>query len=425
MTRSPQRISHHLRSLAVLALILIAALLPPTRAAAAVDSGSFGAISSREFQRLYAPVISAKNRVRAVDFLKGGTASDAIDLALASRKNPQAHLVLVLDSRDWLIDRAILLPANTELVIDGCKLKLADGVFDNLIRTAGLEPDPQNPHGLCLSVEPVKNIKITGLNGAILEGADNPFTAPNPKTGVNEKWIGDYFGWRTVSILFSAVERYEISGLTIQKTHCWAISQDAGCKYGYLHDLIFHTNVKNGDGIDFRNGSAYCLVENISGTTSDDTIACTALDSSVLSVNSRYIWPMQPMGYPEKGAANADIHDIAIRNITTTGQHHGVICLSTSPRVYNLTIEHVIEATPSTREACVKIYTGYGNGYQKGNLRNINVRHVVSRGAKYAVMVKADVRDVSFNDIKQLKKEGAVNSFTGNSDNLSLTNSEP
>ena len=50
------------------------------------------------------------------------------------------------------------------------------------------------------------------------------------------------------------------------------------------------------------------------------------------------------------------------------------------------------ETAPSSREACVSIYTGYGRGYQPGNLHDIVVRDVSSLGAQYAVMVKADVQ---------------------------------
>ncbi|MDD4869814.1 MAG: hypothetical protein PHR77_04580 [Kiritimatiellae bacterium] len=390
-----------------------------------VECGILAKISKEEFAGLYIPKNTSVNRIRAADFLKGRTHSGAIEAAIASSKLSGTFTVIVLDSQDWIIDRAILLPSNTELVISGCKLKLADGVFDNIIRVAGIKPNPQDPNGSCLSLEPVENIKITGLNGAIIEGADNPYTAANPKTGVVEKWVGDFFGWRTVGILISMTQHYEISGFTMQKTHCWAISQDWGCKYGYLHDIVFDTHVKNGDGIDFRNGCSYCLVENISGTTSDDTVACTALSSSVASVNSKYIWPMQSMGYACKDAgADADIHDIVIRNIRTSGKCHGVICLATSPTVYNIAIEDVCEETTSAREACVKIYTGYGTGYKKGNLRNIVVNNVVSRGAKYAVMVKAGVKDVWFNNIRQLKNDAPVYCFSGESENLRITNSE-
>jgi len=343
--------------------------------------------------------------IRAIDFLQGRTHTEAIEAAFASAGTAESVAAIVMDTQDWLIDRAILLPSNRTLVIDGCQLKLADGVFDNIVRVAGIQPNPKNWNGECSAVEPAVNIRIMGRNGAVIEGADLPYTAANPKTGVVEPWVGDFFGWRTIGILLSGVRGYEISGFTLQKTHCWAISQDQ-CAYGYLHDIIFQTDVKNGDGINFRNGCSFCVVENLSGTTSDDTVACTALDGTYETSNSNYIYPMQPMGMAHAATSGPDIHDIIIRNIHTVGQHHGVICLATSPSVYNITIENVIEETASSREACVKIYTGYGSGYKKGNLRNIAVTNVVSRGALSAVMVKADVEDWRLSSITQLNPQG-------------------
>ncbi|OGV74199.1 MAG: hypothetical protein A3K19_08840 [Lentisphaerae bacterium RIFOXYB12_FULL_65_16] len=384
-----------------------------------VDGGELARLSSAEFAARHLPKRVPDCCVRAADFLPGRTPSEAIEAAIAAARVSGSPATLVLDTQDWLIDRAVRLPSNTELVIDGCTLKLADGVHDNIIRSAGIETDPANPNGVCLTVKPTGNIRITGRNNAVLEGADNPYSAANPKTGVVEKWLGDFFGWRTVGIQLSGVTRYEISGFTMRKTHCWAISQEQ-CSYGYLHDIVFDTNVKNGDGIDFRNGCSFCRVENISGTTSDDTVACTALNSTYITAASKYVYPMQPMGTTFEGAA-ADIHDIVIRNIRTGGQHHGVICLATSPKVYNITIENVVEDAASSREACVKIYTGYGTGYTKGNLRNITVSNVLSRGSRYAVMVKADVKDVRFSNIKQTRPDGAAHLFEGESENLGIT----
>ncbi len=133
---------------------------------------------------------------------------------------------------------------------------------------------------------------------------------------------------------------------------------------------------------------------------------------------------MQAMGKDYRSGADADIHDIVIKNINTTGRHHGVICLATSPKVCNIMVENVREEIPSSREACVKIYTGYGTGYEKGNLRNIVVNNVVSLGAKYAVMVKAGVRNVLFKNIRQMRKDGTVYSFAGESENLRIESSD-
>lgn len=384
-----------------------------------VDCGPLATMTGKGFASKYLPKRVEAATVRASDFLKGRTHSEAIEAALASiNRSKQTPLIVVLDQQDWIIDRAVLLPSNTELVIDACKLKLADGVFDNFIRVAGIQPKATDPYGFC-KVEPTENIRITGRNKAIIEGADKPYEGKNPKTGKVTKWVGDFYGWRTIGILLSHTKGYEISGFTMRKTHCWAISQGQ-CTHGYIHDIVFQTNVKNGDGVNFRNGCAFCMVENISGSTSDDTVACTALNGTYFTHRSRYVYPLQPEGLDFKGDAS-DIHDIAIRNIFTGGNHHGVICLATSPRVYNIAIKNIEEKGRSQREAVVKIYTGYGSGYKKGNLSNICVSDVVSTGARYAVMVKADVKDVAVRNIKQLRKNAATHVFKGDSENLTIS----
>lgn len=380
-------------------------------------AGEFATMAASEFARRHLPD-PASGHMRAADFLTGRSPSEAIQAALAAAREAPIRTAVVLDAQDWLVDRAVLLASDVELLIDGCTLKLADGVFDNIIRSAGIKPDSVDPHGSCQCVEPMRNIRIRGRNGAVIEGAEHPYTAANPKTGVVEPWVGDFFGWRTVGILLAGTHSYEISGFTMRKTHCWAISQEH-CTHGYLHDISFDTCVKNGDGIDFRNGCSFCLVDHLTGTTSDDTVACTALGAQRFTPESKYVHPMQCSGLIF-GIDNADVHDIAIRNIFTGGRHHAVICLATSPSVYNISIENVVEASPSCRESCVKIYTGYGSGYRKGNLRNIAVRNVTAHGAHSAVVVKAAVTDVCLTGIRQLISEGTTHHFEGDSTNLTI-----
>lgn len=383
-----------------------------------VDGGELSGLFAADFVARYLPARAKGQTVRCIDFADGRSHSEAIEAALAARRDTKTPLTVVLDSQNWVIDRAILLPSHTELVIDGCTLKLANGVFDNTIRVAGIRPDASAPNGFC-KVHPTIDIRITGRNRAVIEGADKPYAAKNPKTGSIAEWVGDFYGWRTIGILLSHTKGYELSGFTMRKTQCWAISQGQ-CSNGYLHDIVFDTRVKNGDGIDLRNGCSFILIENISGSTSDDTIAMTALNGDYFTPESNYVYPMQPEGLDfEDNAAN--IHDIAVKNISTGGRHHGVICLATSPRVYNISIENIVEEAPSRREAVVKIYTGYGSGYRQGNLHNIHVSKVVSRGARYAVMVKAGVKDVAFSDIRQFKQGASARLFEGLSENLTFT----
>ena len=383
----------------------------------AAGLGPLAAMCREQFIAEHGPRLPSPRQIKAADYLTGRSPSGAIAAALAARASDDEAISVVLEGRDWVVTEAVVLPSNTELVIDGCRLKFADGVFDNIVRLAQLRPDPANPNGPCIDCKPVHDIRLVGRNGAAIEGAEHPFVGVNPKTGVKEPWLGDFFGWRTLAVLVSSASRYEIAGLMIRKTYCWAISQEQS-REAYLHDLRFETEVKNGDGIDFLNGCSLGWVENISGHTSDDTVACSALDNTLLLMNPRYIWPMQAMGYPAPGSPGMDTHDILVRNVTTTGKHHGIICLATSPSVYNITIDGFREASASEREAVVKIYTGYGNSYKLGNLRNIAVTDVVSRGAKFAVMVKTGVRDVSFANVRQLRAGADIKSFTGQSERL-------
>lgn len=363
-------------------------------------SAAWAQMNPERFRAEHLPLFLPQIRIRVADLLVGRSHTEAIEMAVALTRDTPGDVQIVLDGQDWLIERAIRLHSGTELIVDGCRLKMVDGICDNLIRSAGVEPDPACPFGLCLAVHPTKRVRITGVNGATVEGADHPYTAANPKTGLVEPWLGDFFGWRTICILLSNTHGYEVSGLTMRKTHCWAISQDR-CSFGSLHDLHFETAVKNGDGIDFRNGCSYAVVERLTGTTSDDTVACTALAAGFGDdPQSRYVFPMQPLGY---GGAEPDIHDIVIRDIRTGGSHHAVICLTTTPSVHDITIERVHEEAPSDREACVKIYTGYGHGYVSGNLRRIIVRDVIARGASCAVMIRAQVDELQIDGIPEVR----------------------
>ncbi|MVZ66491.1 hypothetical protein GQF61_11530 [Sphingobacterium sp. DK4209] len=279
-------------------------------------------------------------------------------------------------TRDVLIDQAIIMYSDVELHFSG-KIKMKDGVFDNMIRIGGVIVDAKNPNGVCADLKETRNIKILGIGEqASLEGSDIAFLGLNPKTGKQESFIGDFYGWRTITILLSNVKGFEIGNFAISKTKCWAISHEWGCQDGYLHDLKFSTaGIKNGDGINLRNGCKDILIENIEGQTGDDTIACTALNASVMEGKrgENYVWPMQTMGYEYKGKAEAGIENIRINNIAATSDHNNVRLLTTSPNIHNISITNV---KGNANINVVLIHTGYGNGFNLGNFKNIKIEGV-------------------------------------------------
>lgn len=224
--------------------------------------------------------------------------------------------------------------------------------------------------------------------------------------------VGDFWGWRTYMISLSLCDGFEIAGITVEKTRGWAMSFDMCCG-GYTHDLTIKSSVKNGDGIDFRSGCHDCVVENIVGDTSDDTVACTALFtiSKEPSVLSRYLYSSEPTRcIAERDAIGRDISNITIRNIKTGGMYHGIICLAANGcRVHNISIENVEEIDTvlpkEVREAIIKIYTGYGTGYTKGDISDINVKNVSGIYAKSTILSNADVKRVTLGNITHTDPE--------------------
>jgi len=162
----------------------------------------------------------------------------------------------------WLLDSAILLPSDTFVELDNCRIKLSDRCRDNFFRSANC--------GLGITdIRPLQNIHIRGIGRAVLEGADRPrATGDSGKTlgarsygtdaGVaGESQTGD---WRNIGILLAFVEHFSIQNLAIVDSHAWAISLER-CAHGTLRDLDFASSefkhidgtrqtILNQDGID-------------------------------------------------------------------------------------------------------------------------------------------------------------------------------
>lgn len=341
------------------------------------------------------------------DYLKDGISdSEAIKRCFAEADAKERRTV-IFDGKDWNVDESVVLKSDTHVIIDGCTVKQNDEVFDNFFRGANIEVDPENPYGYAIGVTEIKNIKIEGRRGAKLIGTDKPRVGYHPGKDEYQQMTGDFWGWRTMMIYFAFGENIEVSGLELSKTMCWAVDFE-WCSKVHVHDLAIYSYVKNGDGIDFRSGCHDCLVENITGYTSDDTVACTAL-----STNKRGEFPNKKSVYPMAATAglvsgcSTDIHDVTVRGVNTGGLCHGMICLAANGNhVYNINISDFNEAPEGGRAATVSIYTGYGDGYTAGDIHHINIDGIHATQADYALEMRADIRDIFVNNISQENKHG-------------------
>ena len=85
-----------------------------------------------------------------LDSFIGDSDSDKIENAIKACKNGEFMLPsraeIVKDGRDyWLLDRAVLIPENTTILLRNCKIKLSDNCRDNFFRSANCGLGINNP----------------------------------------------------------------------------------------------------------------------------------------------------------------------------------------------------------------------------------------------------------------------------------------
>ncbi|MBR6747938.1 MAG: hypothetical protein IKM07_03285 [Clostridia bacterium] len=362
------------------------------------------------------------------------TDNETIDYAIAHRS---ADGIVVIPPRVshiepersyWLLDRAILLPGNTTVVLQNCKLKLSDRCRDNFFRTANCGfgfPDPA----------PIENVHIRGEGLCILEGADHPRATgdssklqhnpcphhPADIIAIDADWVprerkqsgklgfwdvhnhsygtdagnpdeSQYGDWRGIGVLFARARHFSVSGLRIVESHGWGISME-DCSYGRIEKIDFDArmhkeidgmvmNMENQDGIDIRNGCHHITITDITGQTGDDVIALTAIvpnQETFRPGGSLCSTHVMPNDWSKR---ERDIHDIIIRNVTAFSYLCWVIrLLPANTNIYNVVIDGVIDARPADSEPVGgTLLLGDGGGYgdnQPESMRGISISNVI------------------------------------------------
>ncbi len=262
----------------------------------------------------------------------------------------------------WLIDRAIILPSDFSLILDGATIELAPGVQDNIVRNAaagvkGAKPD--------------KNVEVIGIGHAkatLSGGKCCHFDVP-----------GDKSGWRTIGILFQNVEGFVIDNVTMHETQAWAISVENGCSNGRIANINFENSnsIPNQDGIDIRKGCHDIVIEDIFGYVGDDAVALTGL---MREEELPYGKGMQIGGNTPTG--DDDIYNITIRDVyVKCVGGHGIIRLLNHDgvKLHDVKIENVWNtALPTDKQvySCIRIgdenYSSIRKAYPE-ELYNIDI----------------------------------------------------
>lgn len=370
--------------------------------------------------------------VRVADFVAENMSdSDVIEKAVSYAKKNNIHTIL-FDTKDWIVDRAILFYSDSTFVVDGVTIKQANGVFDNIFRSEGLIVDEQNPYGYPKDIIPCKNVNIIGKNGACIEGCDVQPKLLNYVNGNYEEPFGDIWGWRGIPVYFTLCENFDFSGFIVRKTRTWAISFERSVK-GYIGDLEIYSDCPNGDGINLRNGCSEITINNIKGITSDDFIAinnCSVYSEYPLMAWKTYLYPIVSSNiFINRGekSESSDIHHINISNISANS---AIMFLARNGyRIYNVNVKNVDDGISFAK----RCNTGYmvGAGYANSNygtcdaeecyLSKIYIDNVETGNCLSSVVFRSRVEGLVVTNVNQKTPGGAVVSIL-DSDRVVINN---
>ncbi len=328
------------------------------------------------------------NYISVLEF-QGGSDSARIQAAVNAASKEGVAVLIPANGGSangvWEIDKAIELPSNTHILLDGAHLRLKEDVFDNVFRSANLYKD---------KTEELTNIVITGRNGATIDGGKH-----NGLTEYNHSREGRPHIYCNNLILLFNVTHYEISNLDCINPRYWTINQ-VYCSYGTVKNIRFLADglTPNQDGVNLRLGCHHITVENISGRTGDDTVALTG------------VFPLPEYVLPTK---DENIHHVVIRNVKST-THQTIVALRVSDgiKLHDILVDGVEslydENDPETFLPWGTVRVGESLYYRhrpsiEGEIYDITVRNVKAN-SKYGVALANGICDSVFENITAVGK---------------------
>lgn len=335
--------------------------------------------------------------------------------------------ILDFEQGTHIVESAILLPSNCWLYLNDATIKLKDGVFDNIIRSEGIEV-PADPYQIATVIHESTNVRIFGNGSDVstVSGPDTPYAAVNPvKGGDAVPWTGDWYGWRTIGILLANVKDYDIHDFSMVNGTAWAMSMGHGCEDFEVYNLRFDNRSKNGDGVHMVVGCKNGYIHDISGYTLDDMVAITATrDFVVTHPKSNYVYPMAVGGWVDQ-ASGVDVTDITIENIKGSGRNQGVRLLcSGGAKLQKITVNNISDDDiAGFSSSTVILGTGYGTNAEWEDIKYIYINNVTSNFSSRALRLNAKISDSAINKIVQNNSKGvAIDESAATLRDVSITN---
>lgn len=208
------------------------------------------------------------------DGIMGTSDSESIQNAVDAASEQGVALVVIprMNLRRgkamWELDKAIKVPSNTTIVFLHAYLRQADFCYENMfINSRAYEHE-----GRCIAHEE-HDLIFSGIGDVVLDGG-----TPN---GLLEKTCNLYGlpdKRYNATVLFNNVRNLVLENMQFRQSR-WYGTYFIHCDTCRISGLDFDEweDCCNRDGVDIRSGCHNFLVENITGTTGDDTVALNNL----------------------------------------------------------------------------------------------------------------------------------------------------
>ena len=345
--------------------------------------------------------------IYAYDFYNNDLQDDEIIENVLEFSKKIENRTIIFDSKNWNISKAILIPENTTMIIDGVTIKQNNGVFDNMFRTDNVIIDDEYPNAYPLQISKCKNVKLIGRNNAKIIACDEPKTSTLSE-GIEKPMQGGEWGWRAITALFVYCDNVEVSNIRFEQSHMWTVSFEK-CMNGYVHDLDFYTTILNADGVDLRSGCKNFKIENITGFTYDDAVALScskykAYKNEEYPLNDSIIYPSEITRRMNTDLSDDElaIENVQVKNVCTSGACRCVICYSSYGGIVRNVLYDSIENKKTDIEGIDKnhiaLFKIYGENYVDNAIKNIRVNNIKCR-VGYPVQVLVKTEDVYINKV--------------------------
>ena len=285
----------------------------------------------------------------------------------------------------WVFEKAVRIPSNMTIVFLHCYIQHQDFMYENLFTNSRAYEN----EGRCIAHEE-HDLTFTGVGDAVLDGAK--------QNGLKEKTCFLYGlpdKRPNATVLFNNVRDMVLENFQIRDSR-WYGTYFIHCDTVRISNLDFDNGEDfcNRDGVDIRQGNHNFLIENITGTTGDDTVALNNLGND--GNDGRYV-----------EGKDMDTLNMVMRNIKSDAGRWFTVRLLCQDRhlEQHFTLDTIMDVSRRENQKRVDAVVMVGSHEyhykipaELGDLAHLTIRDVYSR-ANYGVALGGYSDDVDISNV--------------------------